>query len=341
MSASSSARSGNAVPETIDSTSRPPTIPLRASSASISAPNGNMVQPRLETLPSTSRLPATTLHVSGSQCSAPSGNVTRPQAKSAGIVKPETIKDEDEDDIIIVTSSGLKSPNYLTPVPEGRRKELEAFPEFVPNVGESAVFSRGFLSATLGGNTQSLIVQIALQKSLAKSCNVKKFLCPNQSQNPWCPRAPGEHGYMFVGLGNERDTFREPEQLHLFLSVPPSKSKALDVTYLGFYEVSRVAELTVDEWGTLSPTVQGNYASTTANRQSSKNQAKPPVAPIRAEYDSGARQVPCVRLRCIGFDEALYAGLVAANSPGLSNNKRRSDADSPYPKRPRREEDVA
>ncbi|KAJ6519945.1 hypothetical protein C8R45DRAFT_41676 [Mycena sanguinolenta] len=265
------------------------------------------------------------------------GNGIRPQPEGASVVRPP-IKDEDQDEIIVVESSGSQPPKYLTPLPEARRKELEAFPEFVPDVDRSVVFTRGFLSATLGGSHQPLIVKIAKQKqkSLAKSCDIEKFLVPNQNQNPWCPRLPGEHGYMFVGLGNERETFREPERLNLFLSVPAGGSKALEVTYMGFYEVSRVAPLSVDEWRTLSPIVQHNYAATTANRE---NEGKL-MSSIQAEYDSGVRLVPCVHLKCIGFDEALYAGLGANGTP-QSNNKRSSEGDGPDPKRPRREESMA
>lgn len=164
---------------------------------------------------------------------------------------------------------------------------------------------------------------------------------------------------MFVGLGNESETFREPEQLNLFLSVPPKsgQGKTLEVTYLGFYEVSRVAGLSVTEWGTLSRVVsflpsaelplnyskvQRNYTDTTCSRQSgvtgeNKHRAH---AKIQAEYGSGVLSVPCVRLRCVGFDDALYAGLLAArtgNSTTLSRERDRPDSDSPSPKRRRTE----
>ncbi|KAJ7235894.1 hypothetical protein B0H12DRAFT_133873 [Mycena haematopus] len=288
--------------------------------------SGNAVQPQLENA-SSSQPP----RAANNSNPATTDNVIRPQPESVVVVLP--IKDEDPDDIIVVESLGFK-PSYLTPLPKRRRKELEAFPEFVPDVGESVIFTRGFLSAILGGSHQPLIVKIALQKSLAKSCNIKKFLCPNQNQNPWCPRSPGQHGYLFVGLGSESETFREPEQLNLFLSVPPGGNKSLEVTYMGFYEISRVAPLSVDEWRTLSPIVQQNYATTTASRE---NDSK--TIAIRAQYDSGVRLVPCIRLRCIGFDEALYAGLLAANN--TPNNKRRSEGGGPDYKRPRREETMA
>lgn len=60
---------------------------------------------------------------------------------------------------------------------------------------------------------------------------------------------------MFVGLGTECETFQVPEELNLFLSVPPENKMSLKVSYLGRYEVCRVDPLTVAEWQTLSPIV--------------------------------------------------------------------------------------
>ncbi|KAJ6575241.1 hypothetical protein B0H19DRAFT_1127820 [Mycena capillaripes] len=282
----------------------------QASPGAVASTSQPAVQPRAETVASTSQIPTST---------------------SAPIFKPE-IKDEDDDLSIVESTMPLK---YLTPLPEGRRKELEAFPEFVPDSAESEVFTRAFLSATLGGSHQPLIVKIgASQKPLAKDCGMNKFLCPNLNQNPWCPRSPGKHGYMFVGLGNENETFREPEQLNLFLSTPPQGSRNLEVTYLGVYEVSRASGLTVAEWETLSPAVQRNYTETTASRRSHSKTDKPKtVANIHAEYASGRLTVPCVRLVCVGFDEALSAGLLAANSRWNKRERDISDGDSPNKRR--------
>ncbi|KAJ7619149.1 hypothetical protein DFH06DRAFT_1361303, partial [Mycena polygramma] len=198
----------------------------------------------------------------------------------------------------------------------------------------SEKFTREFLSANLGGSPQPLIVKIGVsRKPLAEEHDVKKFLCPNLSQNPWCPRSPDKHGYIFVGLGNESETFREPEQLNLFLSVPPppKSGKALEVTYLGLYEATRVSGLTAAEWQTLSPVVRVFPAA-----RFYKAENKPKLLPlIQAEYASGVLSVPCVRLRAIGFDEALYAGLVAANSGRHKRDRDMSESDDPDPKRRR------
>ncbi|KAJ6503409.1 hypothetical protein C8R47DRAFT_1106051 [Mycena vitilis] len=268
------------------------------------------------------------------QSEPPAASTSRLSASTS--VKPE-IKEEAEDFTVVESMLPL---NYLTPLPEGRRKELDAFPEFIPDVDESEKFTRGFLSAHLGGSHQPLIVKIGgSRKPLAEEHDIKKFLCPNLNQNPWCPRSPGKHGYMFVGLGNESDTFREPEHLNLFLSVPPppKSGNALEVTYLGLYEATRVSGLTAAEWQMLSPDVRRNYAETTAHRRGEyKAENKSKLLPlIQAEYASGVLSVPCVRLRAIGFDEALYAGLLAANSGGKKRDRAMSNSDIPDPKRRR------
>jgi hypothetical protein len=95
---------------------------------------------------------------------------------SSVILKPE-IKDED-DDISIIESMPLR---YLTPLPEGRHKELQTFPEFVPDVDESVVFSRAFLSASLGGSHQPLIVKYGIY-ILA---SVDSFSPESGYKNPW------------------------------------------------------------------------------------------------------------------------------------------------------------
>lgn len=59
------------------------------------------------------------------------------------------------------------------------------------------------------------------------------------------------HGYMFVELGLEADTFVEPETRHLFVGIAVRQHR-----YLGLYEVTRVKDnLTPDEWKALPDSV--------------------------------------------------------------------------------------
>ncbi|KAJ7225404.1 hypothetical protein GGX14DRAFT_420327 [Mycena pura] len=230
---------------------------------------------------------------------------------ASATAKPE-IKGEEE--TVSTTAGGPQT--YVTLPPEPRLQELKAFPQFVPPVDQGAIFSRMFLSANLGGSIQPLIVGIAnSQKPLAVKCGIKKFLCPNLKMNPWCPLQPGQHGFMFVGLGNESETFREPEELNLFLSVPPPSGN-LEVSYLGLYEAVRVEALTPAEWGTLSSTVQRSYVDVTVSRYANVATSNRPrlALKVQEDYDSGRLSVPCVRLVCKGFDEGLNAGLLEAQS---------------------------
>ncbi|KAJ7170000.1 hypothetical protein C8R46DRAFT_220548 [Mycena filopes] len=273
---------------------------------------------------------------SASTCRLPTPITTAPEITS-GHFKKEEKMEEDEFSILEPPST------YLTPLPESRRKQLSQFHDFIFDNDEPApIFSRPFLSNVLGGSGQPLIVSIALQKPLAKACNIKKFLCPNLSKNPWCPQSPGTHGYMFVGLGGESETFREPEQLNLFFSTPPTQgnSRNLEVRYLGLYEAFRVSELTTGEWRTLAPVVRDNYAEIVVSRGKNKGRQSDGTTQqkhkICSEYDRGALSVPCVRLVCVGFDEALYEGLLAASN-WRKRDRDASESDSPDPKRRRRE----
>ena len=99
----------------------------------------------------------------------------------------------------------------------------------------------------------SLRVDTSKPRPLAHH-GISCYLCPNQEQNPWCPTRPGMHGYMFVGLGLEADTFVEPETRHLFVGIAVRQYR-----YLGLYEVTRVKDnLTLDEWKALPDSVGSN-----------------------------------------------------------------------------------
>jgi len=81
---------------------------------------------------------------------------------------------------------------------------------------------------------------------------VKSYLCPSIDHNPWCPSKPGQHGYIFAGLGRERDTFLQPEIHNVFVGGLKSNSKdTRRFQYVGKYSASRVQPLTVAEWTSL------------------------------------------------------------------------------------------
>lgn len=81
--------------------------------------------------------------------------------------------------------------------------------------------------------------------------DVYKYLCPNMENNPWSPLEPGKHGFMQVGLGHDKKTFRRPETRHVFVGI----GKPTRLIYCGKYELSRTKRLNAKEWATLSEKV--------------------------------------------------------------------------------------
>lgn len=89
------------------------------------------------------------------------------------------------------------------------------------------------------------------QKPLAKIHGISCFLAPQLNRNTWCPRTPGQSGFMFVGLGTESDWFTSPESSYpLFVGMGKSK-----FAYCGTYSAVRVEGLSVEEWKSLPDSV--------------------------------------------------------------------------------------
>ncbi|KAF7311023.1 Acetyltransferase component of pyruvate dehydrogenase complex [Mycena chlorophos] len=178
-------------------------------------------------------------------------------------VFPKKEEPQDNDDVFlvpVVPRSPSPVPSYLTPLPFIRVEELGMFPTIAAPPERRPIFSRGGLQQSLGGAIQSLIVSIGVRKPLSSRHEISKFLVPNMSMNPWAPRKPGKHGYMFVGLGGDKGTFETAEKLELFVSEPPEgeaskESGRLKVSYMGTYMVKRAKDLLKDEWDTLAPRV--------------------------------------------------------------------------------------
>jgi Domain of unknown function (DUF6697) len=55
-----------------------------------------------------------------------------------------------------------------------------------------------------------------------------------------------QDGYIFVGLGNEKDAFKSEETHELFIQFAPKK-----MFYAGRYSFHKVEDLTVEEWQSL------------------------------------------------------------------------------------------
>ncbi|KAF8622237.1 hypothetical protein AX15_007176 [Amanita polypyramis BW_CC] len=165
--------------------------------------------------------------------------------------------------------TNIQSVDAIT-MPLERRQAFAGVPRIVPSVadaGEKDLFERTFLKSTIGGAVQSLIVRITdNQTPLAKARRISTYLCPSLDHNPWCPAVPGEHGYMFVGLGREKDTFLEPQDYNVFVGLFKDKGfERRKYRYVGVYRAVRVSPLNGDEWDTLPETVR-NYFDRTDRR---------------------------------------------------------------------------
>jgi hypothetical protein len=191
------------------------------------------------------------------------------------------VEGSSKDDVVFIIEDST------TTIPERRRKVLQAFPQIIPGPeipdDQDSIFTREFLKNTLGGCIIPLIVKYAhlfcifsfnlihilcsiapaKASALAKKHHITKFLVPRFDHNPWCPSSPGEHGYMFVGLGNEADTFLQPETLNLFVSKKGTGTR-LSIKYLGVYVASRVDPLELDEWSLLPYDVRLCYPFVTS-----------------------------------------------------------------------------
>jgi len=191
------------------------------------------------------------------------------------------------------------------------------------------MFSRDFMKGMLGGSIQPLIVRVGAgkQSALGLERDVRSYLCPGLDHNPWCPSVPGQHGYTFVGLGKERDTFVRPEIHNVFVGVKKTAKDNRRFKYLGTYRATRVEPLSVEEWHSLDLKMRMTYSKTTKE----KNKDLRSVERVMAAYEAGELRTPCVLLQCIGFDEALHAALVSGaaqsqeGSSSSSSNKRALD----------------
>ncbi|KAG2350490.1 hypothetical protein BDR05DRAFT_26106 [Suillus weaverae] len=193
----------------------------------------------------------------------------------------------------------LHPPSRLPPL---RKQAVENVPQLIPDLpdGGTICFTRPFISTHLGGGSQTLISNIAVQKRLAQRFGISSYICPNLWENPWCPASPGMAGYMFVGLGEEIHKFVQPEVHELFVGVAKANYRLM-----GRYRAHRVEPLTVEEWLTLPEKVRFKYCETTQRKAKDTRS----VEDISAAYERGELRAPCVKLTCLDFKEDLYKKL--------------------------------
>ncbi|KAF9056286.1 hypothetical protein BJ165DRAFT_1432397 [Panaeolus papilionaceus] len=175
-------------------------------------------------------------------------------------------------------------------------------------MGTAVLFDREFLKRTLGENVQLLLDRMSeTMASTDKKAMISTYLCPTLSHHPWCPSMPGQHGFIFVGLGKDRDTYAQASLRNLFIGLPKTSAKKRKFQYLGKYKVHRVESLGVEEWMNLSDETKHMYSKV------AKDKLKDPrtVEEIEVAFERQELSVPCVVLQCVSFDREFYAALCA------------------------------
>jgi len=174
------------------------------------------------------------------------------------------------EDITVVDSTIQSSYGFL---PSKREVSLSKLPVvYIKDIGSDNSFDRDFLKNALGEGSSSLIKRYIFfprrkrrdtnQKYIHSSLGsgeeketISPYLCPTLNHHPWCPSAPGQHGFIFVGLGKEKESYKSTAVRNLFVGLTKTQPRTRKFRYLGTYKVSRVRSLNVDEWNALSEDV--------------------------------------------------------------------------------------
>ncbi|KAF8203669.1 hypothetical protein BJ912DRAFT_940679 [Pholiota molesta] len=170
------------------------------------------------------------------------------------------------------------------------------------------MFDRIFLKHILGEGVNALFEHLSENnEAFDKKAITSTYLCPTLDHHPWCPSVPGQHGFLFVGLGKDKDSYRFPVVRNLFVGLPKGRTKHRTFRYLGRYRVCRVKPLISEEWHTLPKEIKLIYANLTRDKGNDPR----PLDEILSSYNTGELQIPCVQLQCISFDQPLYTALVS------------------------------
>ncbi|KAF8807520.1 hypothetical protein BYT27DRAFT_7189593 [Phlegmacium glaucopus] len=210
------------------------------------------------------------------------------------------------DEITFVERMASKSSFRHAVLSSRRQQAVAAFPPVVFNVEDrhlNNVFDREFLKITLG---KSLPDRLNLQSS-GKQITTSSYICPTLNHHPWCPSRPGDHGFIFVGLGKDKDSYHAAAIRNLFVGLPKTVTNNRRFRYLGTYRVTRVDPLSIDEWGMLSAEFKVVYAKLTKDKLRDSRT----LESILTAYESGDLRVPCVQLQCIGLDDNFFTALLA------------------------------
>jgi len=207
-------------------------------------------------------------------------------------------------DITFVEPMVASESSFPVVLSSKRQKAVAALPSVLFNVNDRLLnnaFDREFLKITLG---KALADRLNLESSGKQT--IASYLCPTLKHHPWCPSRTGDHGFIFVGLGKDKDSYHSAAIRNLFVGLPKTVMDRR-FRYLGKYQVTRVDPLSVDEWAMLSAEFKSMYAKLTKD----KTKDARTLEDILIAYDNGNLRVPCVQVQCVGFDEDFFSALLA------------------------------
>ena len=220
-----------------------------------------------------------------------------------------------------------------------RQKAINALPPAVFDVEDrhlNDTFDREFLKVTLGKPLadRSVLLLFIFAKLLRSDSGISlnlqssekqivpSYLCPTLNHHPWCPSRPGDHGFIFVGLGKDKDSYHPAAIRNLFVGLPKTVMNHRRFRYLGKYKVTRVDPLSVDEWAMLTTEVSAEvicgltivlffqFKAVYAKLTKDKTKDARTLDDIVIAYENGDLRIPCVQLQCIGFDEDFFTALL-------------------------------
>lgn len=259
--------------------------------------------------------------------------------------KNNIIRHPTHDDITFVERTACESSFPRVVLSSKRQQAITALPPAALNVEDrhlNNTFDREFLKIILGRSLTRLALpffmfvnllhsDFGLSHNLQSSSGkqIASYLCPTLNHHPWCPSRTGEHGFIFVGLGKDKDSYRSTAIRNVFVGLPKTVMDNRRFRYLGKYKVTRVDPLSVDEWAMLSAEVSVEdiftnlgilrsvfffffqFKAVYAKLTMDKTNDTRTLEDVVTDYENGNLHVPCVQLQCIGFDDLFFKALLS------------------------------
>ncbi|EPQ58926.1 hypothetical protein GLOTRDRAFT_119272 [Gloeophyllum trabeum ATCC 11539] len=235
--------------------------------------------------------------------------------------------------------------SYISPIPAGRLAQFETLQVVGPplnHAGDMPDFSDGIahftkveLNKALGGSKKGLVTSIPKDKQglyPLSYLGITSYLCPRLDRNPWCPYAPGKDGYIFTASERDLAALAQSKQRALFVNVS-HLSTTTKLFFAGFYEVCQAEDLSSEEWCTFTDDTKVAYSQIVKDRVPECSHLS--IREIKAQYNSGARRVSCLRLRFLGFRnpqnptrdvyQALLSHFAGQHAPSFTYKRKSED----------------